>query len=211
VQARKPSAVQHEGADCRTKHIAATSKPIRHPVTTMHFVTPLYRLVRVSTHEQLGFRNPYDMGVFGGTSAASVLRQQGGIAAQALKGKVALVTGGNSGAGFETVKVLALAGARVIIAGRRPEAVQTAVFCIQAELKKSETGGTVEALPTPCDLESLASVRAYAAALLVHMGDATPLHLLVLNAGVMFQPFRRSPQGLEVTWSVNHLYTYIDR
>ena len=152
-----------------------------------------------------------DMGVFGGTSAASVLRQQGGIAAQALKGKVALVTGGNSGAGFETVKVLALAGARVIIAGRRPEAVQTAVFCIQAELKKSETGGTVEALPTPCDLESLASVRAYAAALLVHMGDATPLHLLVLNAGVMFQPFRRSPQGLEVTWSVNHLYTYIYR
>jgi NAD(P)-dependent dehydrogenase (short-subunit alcohol dehydrogenase family) len=149
------------------------------------------------------------MGIVGGTSAASVLRQQGGVAAQALKGKVALVTGGNSGAGFETVKVLALAGARVIVAGRRPEAVQTAVSCIQAELKKSETGGTVEALPTPCDLESLASVRAYAAALLVHMGDATPLHFLVLNAGVMFQPFRRSPQGLEVTWSVNHLYIYL--
>ena len=130
------------------------------------------------------------MGLFGGRSAETVLVRHGGVKAQALKGKLALVTGGNSGAGFETAKTLALAGARVIIAGRRLDAVQQAVLSIQAAIQKAGSDGSVDAVPTQmCDLESLPMVCAYSSAFLAHIGTSQ-LHLLVLNAGVMFQPYR---------------------
>jgi len=94
-------------------------------------------------------------------------------------GRVALITGGNSGAGYNTAKALASGGARVIIAGRRQNAIDEAVDSLKAELPPGSTG-TVEAVPKAVDLGDLASVKTYAAALHSHLGTAG-LHLLVLH------------------------------
>lgn len=113
------------------------------------------------------------------------------------------MTGANNGAGFETAHALAVAGARVILAGRRLDAIKEAIRSIQDKLGNAENAGSVEMIPdVPLDLEDLENVRNYAKAF---QKLDCPLHLLVLNAGVMAQPFRLSPQGHESTWAINHL------
>jgi len=108
-------------------------------------------------------------------------------------GRVALVTGGNSGAGYNTAQALASGGARVIIAGRRQNAIDEAVLSLKAALPK-ETTGSVEAVPTAVDLGDLASVKSYAAALHSHLGTAG-LHLLVLHRFLNLQRgFAVSPE-----------------
>eukprot|EP00960_Hanusia_phi_P047571 758470-Hanusia_phi.AAC.1 len=142
------------------------------------------------------------MGLFGGRRALEVVKEYSKNGSP-IKGKVALVTGANNGAGFETAHALAVAGARVILAGRRLDAIKEAVQSIQNKLGQNENEGSVEMISeVSLDLEDLGDVRSYAQAF---QKLGCPLHLLVLNAGVMAQPFRLSPQGHESTWAINHL------
>ena len=104
-------------------------------------------------------------------------------------GRVALVTGGNSGAGYNTAQALASGGARVIIAGRRQNAIEEAVVSLKAALPQGTTG-TVEAVPNAVDLSDLASVKTYAAALHSHLGTAG-LHLLVTPISEFTERIRR--------------------
>ena len=105
-------------------------------------------------------------------------------------GRTFLVTGANAGLGFETAKVLAEKGARVLLGCRDRHKARRAMEGI---------GGEVAHLPL--DLADLGSVREAAA-----MASAEArLDGLVNNAGVMFPPLTRTAQGFELQMGVNHL------
>lgn len=96
-----------------------------------------------------------------------------------LKGKTALVTGGNIGLGFETVKALASKGAHVLLAARNDEKGKAAV----AEVQKLIPNAQVELLRL--DLASQRSIRAAASEVSERFSQ---LDLLINNAGIMAMP-----------------------
>ncbi|GAA3448455.1 oxidoreductase [Dactylosporangium matsuzakiense] len=108
-----------------------------------------------------------------------------------LTGKTFLVTGANSGLGFETTKVLARKGAHVIMAVRNVQKGAAA----QAEIRGSTELKHI-------DLADLDSVRALAAHL--HREQRT-IDVLVNNAGIMMPPRQLSKQGHELQFAANHL------
>ncbi len=108
-----------------------------------------------------------------------------------LTGKTALVTGGYSGLGLESVRALAGAGARVFVAARRPE--------VAAEDLK-DVAGDVTVLKM--DLSDPASIDAFAADLSTRT-DA--LHILINNAAIMACPLARDARGYECQFATNHL------
>jgi NAD(P)-dependent dehydrogenase (short-subunit alcohol dehydrogenase family) len=111
-------------------------------------------------------------------------------------GRTALVTGANSGVGFETAKALAEHGAAVALACRDPEKGQDAVRRIRAVAPASEL------MVLPLDLASLASVRQ--AAQRLHTTHDR-LDLLICNAGIGWVPYSRTADGFELTFATNHL------
>ena len=114
-----------------------------------------------------------------------------------LAGKVAIVTGANSGLGYETALALAGAGAETIVAARSTERGEAAVARIQAAHPQSKV--SFEAL----DLGNLASVAAFA----YRMASAHDrLDILVNNAGIMALPERETTEdGFERQIGVNFL------
>ena len=114
----------------------------------------------------------------------------------AQSGRLAVVTGGNSGIGFEAASALAGAGARVVLAVRREERGQVAA----AEIAKAHPQALVEVMVL--DLADLASVRRFTAAFLER--HAT-LDLLINNAGVMALPYSRTADGFELQLATNYL------
>jgi len=107
-----------------------------------------------------------------------------------LTGKIAIVTGGNTGIGLETTKVLAAAGATVIVPARDIEKAKRNLHDI--------ANVEVEAM----DLIDPASVDGFAAGFL---SSGRPLHLLVNNAGIMWVPLRRDQRGIESQLATNYL------
>ncbi|MFZ9850002.1 MAG: oxidoreductase [Vulcanococcus sp.] len=113
------------------------------------------------------------------------------------RGRIALVTGANSGLGLETTRALAARGARVLLACRSLERAEA------ARRQLLDEGSDGDALiPLPLDLADLASVAAAAAQVLQHWDR---LDLLINNAGVMAPPRQLSRQGHELQFAVNHL------
>lgn len=107
-----------------------------------------------------------------------------------LAGRLAIVTGGASGLGFETVRVLSALGARVIVPARNVTSARKAL----AGLRHVEVAGM--------DLIDPASIFRFAEGFL---DSGTPLDLLVLNAGIMTPPLFRDPDGREGQFATNHL------
>ncbi|KAE8099435.1 hypothetical protein FH972_017418 [Carpinus fangiana] len=126
-------------------------------------------------------------------SASTAEQVTAGIDASNL---TAIVTGGASGIGLETARVLALRRAHVIIAARNMESANAAK---QHILKDNETA-RVDVLKL--DLCSLKSIKAF-----VDSFNAldVPLNILINNAGVMFCPFKLSEDGMEMQFATNHL------
>ena len=122
---------------------------------------------------------------FGYRSSASEV-----LAGHDLTGQRAIVTGGYSGLGLETVKALTAAGATVVVPARRPETAAQALAGVQ--------GVTV----APMDLGDLDSVAAFTADI---RAAGTPINLLITVAGVMASPYTRTPQGWESQFGINHL------
>ncbi|MBC3539452.1 SDR family NAD(P)-dependent oxidoreductase [Rufibacter sediminis] len=107
-----------------------------------------------------------------------------------LSGKIALVTGGNTGIGLETVKTLSNAGAKVIVPARDMD-----------KAKKNLQGiGNVEI--EEMDLMDPASIDTFAGKFLA---SERPLHVLINNAGIMWVPLRRDGRGIESQLAVNYL------
>ena len=113
-----------------------------------------------------------------------------------LTGRLAVVTGANSGLGLETTRELVRRGARVIMAVRNRTKAETARVSVMASVPHA----VIEL--RDLDLASLTSIRAFAAELLT---DRTPLDLLVNNAGVMAIPRQTTSDGFEMQFGVNHL------
>ena len=111
-------------------------------------------------------------------------------------GRVAIVTGANTGLGYYTAEVLAQCGARVVLAVRDLEKGNLALARIVAAHPQADL--TLQKL----DLSSLDSVRAAATAL----RSAYPrIDLLINNAGVMWTPKRLTADGFELQFGTNHL------
>jgi NAD(P)-dependent dehydrogenase (short-subunit alcohol dehydrogenase family) len=111
-------------------------------------------------------------------------------------GRRFVVTGANSGLGFETARQLAAHGAGVVLAGRSGGKGLAAV----ERIKAGNPGALVEF--RLLDLADLDSVRDFAGML---ARDAVALDVLVNNAGVMFPPRLLTRQGFESQFATNHL------
>ena len=107
-----------------------------------------------------------------------------------------IITGGNSGIGFEAARVLAARGARVVLACRDAARGEAARARILAE--SAHAAVSVSAL----DLASLASVRSFAERF---AAEHASLAVLVNNAGVMALPQGRTADGFEMQLGTNHL------
>ncbi|TBL44464.1 MULTISPECIES: SDR family NAD(P)-dependent oxidoreductase [unclassified Micromonospora] len=107
------------------------------------------------------------------------------------RGRVAVVTGANTGLGYETAKALAERGASVVLAVRDVTKGQQAAARIAGDV-------TVQAL----DLTSLDSVRSAAGELRSRLDR---IDLLINNAGVMYTPKRTTRDGFELQFGTNHL------
>jgi len=113
-----------------------------------------------------------------------------------LTGKVAIITGGNGGIGFETAKDLAKRNAQVILACRDPSSTQKAV-----EQLIKETGNN-KIFYRHLDLSSLKSVQKFTQEFLA---TKSPCHILICNAGKGFCPRSLTEDGYESIFATNHL------
>jgi NAD(P)-dependent dehydrogenase (short-subunit alcohol dehydrogenase family) len=111
-------------------------------------------------------------------------------------GRTAVITGANTGLGFETAAALAGRGARVVLAVRNLEKGKQAT----ARITAATPGAEVEL--QELDLTSLESVRAAAAQL---RSDHDRIDLLINNAGVMYTPKSTTKDGFELQFGTNHL------
>lgn len=110
-----------------------------------------------------------------------------------LTGKIAIVTGGNTGIGLETVKTLAGAGAAVIVPAR------------DVEKAKRNLAGIPNVEIEEMDLMNPASIDAFAQKF---RNSGRALHLLINNAGIMWVPLRRDSRGYESQLATNYLALY---
>ncbi|MGI9174414.1 MAG: oxidoreductase [Rhodothermales bacterium] len=110
--------------------------------------------------------------------------------------RVAIVTGANTGIGYETARALAKKGAHVVLACRNKQKGEDAVRRIKAE------DATASAELMQLDLSSLDAVRQFAEA---YLAKHDRLDLLINNAGVMVPPFSTTEDGFELQFGVNVL------
>ena len=111
-------------------------------------------------------------------------------------GRVAVVTGGNSGIGYEAAAVLAGKGAHVVIAVRNLDKGKEAA----RRIEQTHSGADVSL--AELDLSALASVRAAADTL---RATYPRIDLLINNAGVMYPPKQTTDDGFELQFGTNHL------
>lgn len=133
---------------------------------------------------QGALQHPLGSGFNAGSTASEVIK---GID---LTGKMAIVTGGNTGIGLETTKVLAAAGATVVVPAR--------------DMKKAKKN--LEGIPNveieSMDLFETDTIDAFAERFLA---SGRPLNLLINNAGIMWVPLQRNSRGIESQLATNYL------
>ena len=113
-----------------------------------------------------------------------------------LTGKVIIVTGGNSGLGYESVKAFAAKGAEVVLASRSAEKGEEAKTAILMDIPE----GKIQVMQL--DLGDLGSVKSFAAAF---RSAHKKLDVLLNNAGIMMTPYFTTKDGFEGQLGTNHL------
>ncbi|HTI78107.1 MAG TPA: SDR family NAD(P)-dependent oxidoreductase [Mycobacterium sp.] len=111
-------------------------------------------------------------------------------------GRTAVITGANTGLGYETASALAAKGAHVVLAVRNLEKGKAAADLIARAAPSASVA--IQEL----DLTSLDSIRAAADQL---RADHASIDLLINNAGVMFTPKSTTKDGFELQFGTNHL------
>jgi len=115
-------------------------------------------------------------------------------------GRIAIVTGANTGLGYETALGLATTGAKVILACRNRDKAKQA----QAQILRQVPNAQLELIPL--DLSLLASVREFAQQ---YRDRHSRLDLLINNAGIMFPPYSVTEDGFESQFAVNYLSHFL--
>jgi NAD(P)-dependent dehydrogenase (short-subunit alcohol dehydrogenase family) len=118
-----------------------------------------------------------------------------------MQGRTVVVTGGNSGIGFETAAALAAMGARVIVTARNADKGRAAVAAVAQRL-----GAEAKVQLVVFDLADLSSVRRGASELLE---QAPKLDVLVNNAGLVLSQRAETVDGFETTLATNHLGPFL--
>ncbi|MEC9485391.1 MAG: oxidoreductase [Candidatus Izemoplasma sp.] len=113
-----------------------------------------------------------------------------------LKGQIYIVTGGNSGIGYETVKALVSLDATVIMASRNKERAEDA----KKSILEDYPDGSINIILL--DLANMDSIHNFAK---LYKDKYNALNGLVNNAGVMFTPYRKTDDGFEYQNGINHL------
>lgn len=113
-----------------------------------------------------------------------------------LTGKIIVVTGGNSGLGYESVRAFAIKGAEVVLASRTMEKGEQA----KAEILKDLPDAKISVMEL--DLADLDSVRSFAADF---RKKYKQLDVLLNNAGIMMSPYFKTEDGFEAQFGTNHL------
>jgi len=116
------------------------------------------------------------------------------------KGRIAVVTGANTGLGFETTRALVGTGMKVIIACRDMEKAQAARYQITSEHPGSDL------VIMLIDLSRLSSVHDFAHAFLARYDR---LDLLINNAGLMIPPYSKTEEGFESQMGVNYFAHFL--
>jgi len=111
-------------------------------------------------------------------------------------GRIAVITGANSGLGYETSRLLAAKGAHIVMACRNISKAESA----KNDILKETPNASLELMTL--DLASLDSVRNFARE---YLAKYDQLHMLFNNAGVMAMPRRETEDGFEMQFGVNHL------
>lgn len=114
-------------------------------------------------------------------------------------GRIAVITGANSGLGYENARALAAHGAQVVMGVRNLEKGETA----RAKILEAVPDAALDLRQV--DLASLASVETFADSLLA---DLDQIDILMNNAGVMALPERQTTDGFEMQFGTNHLGHY---
>jgi NAD(P)-dependent dehydrogenase (short-subunit alcohol dehydrogenase family) len=111
-------------------------------------------------------------------------------------GRVVVITGANSGVGYESAAALARKGARVVMACRSVNKAEQA----RQELVKRVPGATIDIVPL--DLGTLKSIHAFTDAF---NAQYDRLDILMNNAGIMTPPYGKTVDGFETQFGTNHL------
>jgi retinol dehydrogenase-12 len=112
------------------------------------------------------------------------------------KDKYVIVTGGNSGLGYEASRAFAEYGANVVIACRNPQLGKEAVDKIKEKYPEALISTMI------LDLASLASIDTFVDE---YKASGKPLHILMNNAGVMACPLTHTKDGFEMQFGTNHI------
>ena len=112
-----------------------------------------------------------------------------------LSGKVIIVTGGNGGLGFQTVKAFANKGAEVVIACRSDKKGEAA----KTEIQKLQPDAKIAVMKL--DLSDFSSVRSFAD---TFNAGYNQLDILLNNAGIMMTPYGKTVDGIELQQGTNY-------
>ncbi|KAG0224205.1 hypothetical protein BGX31_008156 [Mortierella sp. GBA43] len=123
-----------------------------------------------------------------------------------LTGQVAIVTGANTGLGYATMVALAANGAHVFAACRSEQRAADAIERATKEIKDKNPDAEPKMEFLELDLNDMAKCQQSANAFLK---KNLPIHMLVLNSGIMFVPFALSADGIETQFAVNHMGHFV--
>ncbi|KAF9143109.1 hypothetical protein BGX30_001302 [Mortierella sp. GBA39] len=125
-----------------------------------------------------------------------------------LTGKVAIVTGANTGLGYATTVALAAHGAQVFLACRSKQRAEDAIERAKAEIKAKYSNAPKDPQLEFLELDINDMNKTYQAAK-DFLGKGLPLHILVNNSGIMNTPFGLSADGIEAQFAVNHMGHFV--